>query len=273
MNRLILLTIFFMLTGCSTSGYQQFYNSYVDVAALPEPEILQEGHEPQVYGTDNFERDIRTLRAKNYVALGYSSFNGGYEDTKNALAQAKRVGATIVLINSRYTNTQTTTSALFLPDNKTTYHSGSVNAHTTYNSSYGGYGNVKTNATYSGSSTTYGTKAVPITSHQRRYDQAAVYMIKINPKMKLGVYLHDLTPEMRSQYERNTGAFVDLVFEDSAAFYSNVIPGDVIISIDGNLVKNTEHAQELMARIPQTATDSKLGIIRKGQEKTVEVKF
>lgn len=273
MNRIILLAILFMLTGCAASGYQQFYNPYVEVSVLPEPEVIQEGQEPEVYGTDNFERDIRALRAKKYVALGYSSFNGGYEDTKDAQAQAKKVGATIVLVNSEYTNTQTTTSTLFLPDNRTTYHSGSANAYSTYNNGYGGYGNVNTNATYSGTSTTYGTKAVPITSHQRRYDQTAVYLIKINPKMKFGVFLQDLTPEMRSQYERNTGSFVDLVFENSAAFYSNILPGDIIISVDGSAVRNTEHAQELMAKVPSSATSSKLGIIRNGKEKTIEVKF
>jgi S1-C subfamily serine protease len=91
--------------------------------------------------------------------------------------------------------------------------------------------------------------------------------------MKFGIYLQDLPPEMRTQYERNTGAFVDLVFEESAAFYSNVLPGDVIISVDGKSVKNTEHAQELMAKVPSNAETSKLGIIRKGKEKIIEVKF
>ena len=269
MNQIILLAIFTLLSGCTMSGYQKFYTPYVDISTLPEPEIIDEGQEPKVYGTDNFERDIRTLRAKKYIALGYSSFNGGYEDTKNAQAQAKRVGATIVLVNSKYTNTQTTTSALFLPDTKTTVHSGSANMYSTYNNGYGGY----TNATYSGTSTTYGTKAVPITTHQRRYDQDAIYMVKINPKMKFGVYLQDLTPEMRSQYERNTGAFVDLVFEESAAFYANVLPGDVIISIDDISVKNSKHAGELMAKVPSSIAISKLGIIRKGKEKIIEVKF
>lgn len=273
MNRLTLLVIFFLLTGCAASGYQKFYNPYVKVSVLPEPEMIKEGQEAQVYGTDNFDRDIRVLKAKKYAALGYSSFNGGYEDTKNAQAQAKRVGATIVLVNSKYTNTQTTTSTLFLPDNKTTYHSGTANANSTYNTSYGSYGNTNTNATYSGTSTTYGTKAVPITSHQRRYDQTAVYLVKINPKLKFGLKLQDLTPTMRSKYERNTGTFIDIVYEDSAAFYSNVLPGDVIISVDGNTVRNTKHAQELMAKVSPNSKISKLGVIRKGKEKIIEVKF
>ena len=273
MNRIILLGVFLILSGCAASGYQKFYNPYVEVSVLPEPEMIQEGQEPHVYGTDNFERDIRALKAKKYVPLGYSSFNGGYEDKKNAQIQAKRVGATIVLVNSEYTNTQTTTSTLFLPDNKTTYHSGTANAYSTYNNSYGGYGNANTNATYSGTSTTYGTKAVPVTSHQRRYDQTAVYLVKINPKMKFGVLLKDLTPSMRSQYERNTGTFVDIVFEDSPAFYSNVLPGDVIISVDGGAVRNARHAQELMAKVPSNSVISKLGVIRKGEKKIIEVMF
>ncbi|MBK1852540.1 PDZ domain-containing protein [Marinobacter sp. 1-4A] len=273
MNRIICIFALVILSGCAASGYQQFYKPYVDVNTLPEPELIQEGQEPQVYGTDNFDRDIRILRAKKYVAIGYSSFNGGYEDTKNAQTQARRIGATIVLVNSQYTNTQTTTSTLFLPDTQTTYHSGSANAYSTYNINYGGYGSVNTNATYSGTSTTYGTKAVPITTHQRRYDQTAIYLVKINPKMKFGVFLQDLTPEMRTRNERNTGAFVDLVFEDTAAFYSNVLPGDIIISIDGVPVKNTKHTQELMAQVPTTAKSSKLVVLRNGEEKTIEVKF
>jgi len=273
MNRIILYFIIVLITGCATSGYQKFYNPYVDVSALPSPEILQEGQEPKVYGTDNFERDIRTLKTKKYVTLGYSSFNGGYEDNKNAQAQAKRLGATIVLVKSKYTNTQTTTSTLFLPDNKTTYHSGTVNAYSNYNNSYGAYGNANINANYSGTSTTYATKAVPITRNQRRYDQTAVYMVKTNPKFKFGVALQDLTPEMRIQYERNTGAFVDLVFEDSAAFFSNVLPGDVIISVDGTSIMNTKHAQEIMAKVSSSAPSSQLVVLRKGKKKIIEVKF
>lgn len=273
MNRKILITLFMAISGCVTSGYQQFYHSYVDASALPEPEILQKGQDPKVYGSNNFDRDVRILRAKKYIVVGYSSFNGDYEDSKQAQNQARRVGATIVLVNSKYTDTQTTTSTLFLPDNKTTYNSGTVNAYSTYNNGYGGYGNGNTSALYNGTSTSYGTQAIPITTSQRRYDQNAVYLVRINPRMKFGVSLHDLTPEMRSQYERNTGTFVDLVFEDSAAFYSNILPGDIIVSVNGTPVKNTQHAQELMAQVPPSSTSAKLVILRNGSEKEIEVKF
>lgn len=269
----ILLLVAVFLAGCAQSGYKQFYNPYVDAKTLPEIQLLVEGQEPQVFGTDNFVRDILILRSKKYIPVGYSSFNGGYEDTKNAAAQAKRIGATLVLVSSQYTNTQTTTSTLFLPDNKTTYHSGTASANTSYNSVYGGYLSSNTNATYSGTSTTYGTKAVPITSHQRRYDQNAVYFVKSTQKYKFGVQFNDLTPDQRAHFERNTGVLINVVIEDSPAFYSNVLAGDVLIAVDGKPVKNTQHAMQLMGSISPEKTSSELTVIRNGTEKAIEVQF
>jgi hypothetical protein len=271
-STIFLLAVF--LSGCATSGYKQFYNPYVDAKTLPEVQLLAGGQEPQVFGTNNFDRDILILRSKKYIPIGYSSFNGGYEDTKNAAEQAKQIGATLVLVSSQFTNTQTTTSTLFLPDNKTTYHSGTGSGTTSYNSAYGGYlGISNTNATYSGTSTTYGTKAVPITSHQRRYDQNAVYFVKTTKKFKFGFFINDLTPDQRAQFERNTGVLINVVIEDSPAFYSNVLAGDVIIAVDGHLVKNARHAMKLMADISPNQKSSKLTVIRNGTEKEIEVQF
>lgn len=248
------------LISCAQSGYQKFYNPYLDTSTLTEVELLQPGQDPQVFGTDDFERDIRILRAKQYLVVGCSSFNGEYEDTKNAISQAKRIGATVVLVNSKYTNTQTSTSALFLPKNQRTYHSGTV---------YGGgiYGN------YQGASNTYGNTVVPYTIHQRRYDQTAAYLVRSTRKMEFGIFVDDLTPTQRSDLERNLGAFVDLVIEDTPAFYSNLISGDVIIEIDGMVVKNGKHAVELLQQAKRSSPTSVLTIIRKGVEIELTVTF
>jgi serine protease Do len=270
----ILLIATITFAGCAQSGYKQFYNPYVDAKTLPDVELISDGQQPQVFGTDNFDRDIQILSSKKYIAVGYSSFNGGYENIKNAAAQAKSVGATIVLVNSQYTNTQTTTSTLFLPDNKTTYHSGSIYGNTSYNSAYSGYlGNSTTTATYNGTSTTYGTKAVPITSHQHRYDQTAVYFVKSNKKYRFGVQFIDLTPEQRVQFERNTGVLINVVIEDTPAFYSNVLAGDVLIAVDGTTVKNTDHAMQLMGSVPADQNHSILKVIRNDEEKDIKVQF
>ncbi|WP_448250564.1 PDZ domain-containing protein [Thalassotalea agariperforans] len=260
MKKILLIAAATILSGCAQSGYKQFYNPYVDARTLPNVELIGPNEEPQIFGSNNIDQDIRTLRSKRYIVVGYSSFNGGYEDTKNAAAQAKRIGATVVLTNSEYTNTQSSTSALLLPNNQTTYHSGSV---------YGGgtYGG------YSGTSTTYGTTAVPFTTHQRRYDQVAVYLVKSTQKIRFGVSVNDLTPGMRTELERNTGALIDIVIEDTPAFYSNVMAGDILVSIDGQPVKNGQHAIELMAAVPESQPSSSFLVIRKGEEKSIKVTF
>lgn len=251
-----------VLIGCAKSGYKEFYNPnpYVDAQTSSNLELLGSNEEPKVYVTDNFERDIQILNAKRYVVIGQSAFNGGYEDKQNVLAQAKSVGATLVLISSEYTNTETSTKALFIPNNQTTYHSGSIN-------SGGSYGS------YSGTSTTYGSSAVPYTTHQRRYDQTAVFLVKHTYKMKFGVQIDDLTLEQRSELERNTGAVIQIVFEDTPAFYANVMAGDFLIAVDGALVKNMQHGLKLMGSIPEGQLSSVLTVLRKGKEKPITVEF
>jgi len=274
MKYLSIVFLAFLLFGCTKNGYKQFYKSYVDAKTLSDVELLGKGEEPKIYGTDNFEKDIQILRSKKYIAIGHSSFNGAFENAKNAVAQAKRIGATIILTNSKFTNTQTTTRTLFLPDRKTTYNSGNASSNTTYNSPYRGYlGSSSTNTTYSGTSTTYGTKIVPITSEQRRYDQTAVYLVKSTKKLKFGVSVRDLTPNQRVKYERNTGVLVEVVVEDSPAFYSNVIAGDVLIAINGIMVKNYKQAIMLMSTIDPKDKSAEVTVIRKGKEKNISVKF
>jgi serine protease Do len=273
MKYLSIIFLALLTQSCAQSGYKTFYTPYVDAKALSDVELLQEGEEAKIYGSDNFERDTLVLESKNYIPVGYSSFNGGYEDTKNAAVQAKFVGATVVLISSKYTNTQTTTSTLLLPDNKTTNHSGTASANTTYSSNGSHIGSSNTNAIYNGTSTTYGTKAVPITTNQRRYDQGAIYFIKSNKEHKFGVRFSDLTSEQRNLLERNTGAQVKVVIEDSPAFYSNVLTGDFLIALDGQLIKNAEQGVTLMGNVPSQAKYSTLTVIRNGTKKDIKVQF
>jgi|TARA_B100000315_G_scaffold214131_1_gene212466 hypothetical protein len=253
---LIISFLVVIVSGCLTSGYKQFYNPYVDAKTLPDVQLLVEGQEPQVFGTDDFDRDIRIWESKQYFPIGDSYFNGPFENIKNAVAQAKQIGATIVLVGYQYTDTQTNTTTLFFPDNKTTYHSG-----------------ISGNMLYNSVTTTSGTTAVPFTTTYRRYDQRAVYFAKSTQKLKLGVRLEDLTPDQREQIERNTGAVISVVIEDTPAFYANVLGGDVLIEIDGQLVKNAEQALALVKDIPHEKTSTTLTVIRNSSEKEIEVKF
>lgn len=244
------------LSACTASGYKQFYHSYDNLSDVPDVQVLAKGEEPQVYSTNDFDRDVRILMAKGYFPIGYSAFNGGMEPIENVKAQARNVGALIVLTSQAYTNTHTSTVPLFIPNNSTTYSSGTVYG-------YGG------SATYSGRSTTYGSSVVPITTQQQRYDQNAVYLVRSTKKPRFGIGALDLTPEMRQKLERNTGAVIDIVREDSPAFFANVLPGDILITLNGVEVRNAQHAVELMYGAPKEAGDVPIVVIRNQQTKDI----
>lgn len=255
---IVLLVLSILLAACATNEYQKFYNSYTDANSLQDVKLLHEGQEPSIYSSNNLKRDVKVLVSKGYLPIGQSSFNGELQGKEEVIAQARRVGAVVVLVKSKYTNTQTNTTPLFLPNNSTTYNSGSVYG-------YGG------SASYSGSSTTYGTTVVPLRSQQRRYDQAAVYFVKSTKKLKYGIHLADLTPEIRSSIQRNTGALVDIVMQDSPAFYANLLAGDILIRIDGNEVRNARQAGKLLQDSDPLNGESKLTILRNGQKKVISV--
>ena len=250
------------MAGCATSGYQKFYQSYGDVSQLQDVTFLSEGEEPIVYQVDIQEMasSVKSLRARDYVAIGSSSFNGVYEDISRAKAHAKKLKAVVVIVGAAYTETQTSTVPISMPSTQTTYGSGSVYAG-------GMYG------TYTGSSTTYGSTVVPVTVHHRRYDQGAVYFVKGHRKYRFGIQLADLTPQHRQALGRNTGALIDVVVEKTPAFYANVMEGDVIIAIDGREIRDPAEAISVMASIPEDVESSVLKVIRGGVEIDVDVKF
>lgn len=260
MRNLIILLMMLSFYGCAQNSYENFYQSFWDGKTLPSTESLGPDEQPKVLSSADLHRDIQILRAKKYLVLGYSSFNGGYEDTRNAVEQAKKIGASVVLINSKFTNTQTTTSALLVPTSQTTQHSGTI-------STLGGSG------IYTGTSTTYGSTVMPFTISQQRYDQTAFYLAKRKDKFKFGLELFDLSPELRRELERNTGALIEIVIEDSPAFYSNVIAGDVLIDVDGVPVRNSAHAAKLMQGVGDERFSSELTVIRNGEEKLIKVVF
>ncbi len=258
--RLITTIVGCLVLAACASGYQRFYKPNVDAKTLPDVQLLKEGEMPKIFSSNDLNRDTKIAMSKNYLRIGASSFNGELESEQSVVNQAKAVGAVLVLVNSKFTDTRTITTPLFLPDNQTTYSSGTV---------YGAYGS----ANYSGSSTTYGTTVVPITTHQQRYDQGAVYFVKLTGKPKFGVMMLDLTPELRSKYERNTGALIDIVREETPAFIANVLPGDILIELNGTQVINADHASELMRSASPKDGKCILKVIRSGTEKSIELRL
>jgi hypothetical protein len=271
----IIIILSTLLSGCVANGYKQYYTPNFDVTnAPPDLQIVPLGQNetPQVFMSNDLNRDANIARSKGWVAVGYSSFNGAMAQNGAVINQAKSIGASMALVSAKYTGTRTITTPLFLPNNQTTIYNGSSNGYingnaggTNYNGNYSG--------TSTGTATTYGTTIVPITTQQDRHDQAAVFFVKSLKKYRIGIQMIDLTPELRSKYERNTGVIISSVMEDSPAFVANVLPGDVLTAIAGSSVINPRGAIEQMKLCAPAGGDCILDIIRNGTEKNISLKL
>ncbi|NER13086.1 PDZ domain-containing protein [Leptobacterium flavescens] len=89
---------------------------------------------------------------------------------------------------------------------------------------------------------------------------------------RLGVLLRDLTIEERTEIERNKGAFILDVLDGSLAFDANIIPGDILIKINGLQPKNTAEAVQFIKSVGK-GEDIKLTLIRKGELREITVTF
>jgi len=90
----------------------------------------------------------------------------------------------------------------------------------------------------------------------------------------LGVSIQDLTPALAEQFGLDDikGALVADVLEDTPAEKAGLKAGDVIIKINGEPVEDFAGLRNTIAQMAP-GTKIKLTVIRKGREKTIEVKL
>jgi S1-C subfamily serine protease len=103
---------------------------------------------------------------------------------------------------------------------------------------------------------------------------AAVYFAKRSNSPRVGIIFRDLTNQDKKAIECNWGAFVRSVVEDTPAFYANILPGDVVIEISGNSIRNADSAYNALKQIE----DSKgsivaIKLIRNKSEREITIKF
>ncbi len=268
MNKLKVLIfpiLIFSLSGCGGGAnrydnlYKAFYKSNQSVAEnINSPDEsyqkLKDGETPQIINSreSDVDNDLLKLKSQGYEVIGVSSFIGAKESDKNLIKHANKVGATLVLLVNTYEGRETETNTIYMPQT----------ARTSYRDAYG-----------SGSARTTYNAPINFTSSYKMIGQGAFYLVKNQKELKFGINVSDLTEKVKQQLERNTGALVDVVMDDSPAFYSNIIRGDVIIKIDGIDIKSAADSVKAMEEVDTKSGSSVLTVIRKERIKEVVVKF
>lgn len=220
---------------------------------------LSSGQEPELYYSQNMYNDVREAKGRYYLKIiGVSEFNGAYESEENIIAQAKNVGATLVICEIVYTDTETNQGIFFLPDFQTSRHSGSI---------YSGLDS----AIYSGTSTTYGTQAVPYINSTRLYNQSATFLVEVTRRPMFGALLADLTLEQRKTLGSNKGVLVDVVLHHSPAFNADIFPDDIIVQFNNREIIDMNHFWRLLDAKPSSQTKILLKVYREGVYKNILV--
>lgn len=254
-----------LLLGC-VSGYKQFYRPAQGVT----PEViarLRESPPPAApvverSAPENPRRVLDSYAKRGYIMIGSSMFNSGRRESEEAAVQEGRtVGADLVLIlNPRYTGSVATSIPITVPKTTTSYSTGTATA-------YGPGGTVT--AYGNGTTTTYGSATTYVPMTVNRVDYGAVYFVKM--RLSLGVFTRDLNDSERQEIQSNKGTVVRLVVDNSPAFDADILPGDIITSIDGVAVSNTRQSVEFIRE--HRGEVVALSILRRGQriEKSVQL--
>lgn len=237
------------LMGCASNPYAQFYQGAPDARLTPG--VVTPTGGPAIYSSSDLDRDVREVSRRSFALVGQSAFNADMNRVKlsDLQAHAVKVGASMVLVASRYTSTLQGVTPLTLPTTSTTTSSGTAQVS-------GSAGSVTVTGT--GTSTTTGSRTLMMPYTVNRGDFTALYFVKVRPR--IGIFALPLDDATRRQLETNSGIRVDIVMEGSPAFDADILPGDIVLSINMTRIRSPEHFAELARQTPPG--DAEVQIVR-----------
>ena len=229
-SRLVIgLCALITLTSCVTAS-NGFYIYYQDQAGPTSTNLPPYSGSTKILTTTeaNTINDEKNVMRNGYALIGVSHFQGPTQLQSALMSQAKKVGADVVLYSCQYLGSKQTEVPIVQ------YHPAQT--HTT---------------------TTKGTV--------QRYQYGAEFFRRMPPVI-FGVMVLPLPNEIRQQLEKNTGAFVYVVVNDSPAFNADILEGDVILKMNGENVESVSDFVEKYRRLVGQKVD--LEIWRDGQFRT-----
>ena len=238
--------------GCASNPFVENYRPDNSNLVAAEPLAVGHGSVPQVEsGRVPPGEDASRLLREGYVRLGDAAFRSTDPGDKKAIAQAKAVGADLVMIYR--SNAQTVTG---------------INSYPVSNPQtigvYGPKGHVTHVVTTSGTRTEYETYQYQICDH------LAIFWAKGGTPI-LGACLREPNPEEKQRTGSNKGAVVAAVVKRSPAFAADLLEGDLLQAIDGQAVLDPQNANLLLEE--RRGREIQLDIRRNSGPATIKVKL
>lgn len=197
-------------TSLLANAFKDFYRSNkVDVE-----DIIKSKSKPEVFSSEDLQLDTTRGLEAGYVVLGVSDFVGTIEDQKQLTAFAKKIKASVVLINHRYVETVSGgTRTVIMPV-------------------FGGVGAV--------------AHTEPVS--YKRYQQTAVFFAKKRPeRIGLGIGYRDLTSDELRKVANGRAIAVNYVIKGSPASEAGIISGDIILHIANQDIGSASRLEQVKA--------------------------
>lgn len=239
-----------LLAGC-VNPYAKYYVDKTGGGGLRTRGIKVFSEAPQlIHGNSlNPDEDVQAMFGEGYVPIGVSSFNGREFSADLALEQARKVGATRVIVYEKYTETEHSAVPVVLP---------------TFGSAFSQMGRTAVSTTVVGSTTAIVPTSV------RRYDQGATYWAP-SPHGVGDFFSRNLNNEERTRLQSDKGVVVIGVRRGGPAFEADILKGDILRAVNSTEIEDTKSlGPVLKALAGQTVTFT---VVRGDQtlEKTVHL--
>lgn len=183
MKKILIFALCFLICGCQTNYFENFYNDEEQEIDTYIPRKYNE--DVKIIDTMDLTNTLKRYE-KDYIILGTSAFNGHWCSRSLAVDVAKDKGATLVIIGTKPTGSQTQTVSVEMPRSNTIYHSGEVSknqySYGDIQTSNGGWvdynSSTNTSTSYRGETTYYTTKTIYNKIQNYYFDQVAFFMAK-----------------------------------------------------------------------------------------------
>jgi hypothetical protein len=261
---LIALLASVLVAACS-NPYKDAYKSTLERRPAGEASrLLPPTGDVKIVTSTRMRDDAVRMMEEGWLLLGRSKFRDAQIDAAGAIAVAKEVGASVVLVRKEYATTVTGTmeSAEWIPPRTIARREQEV---VVSGPDSGKVIERDVTTTIDGE---YRTTYVPTNTDY--YDYAATYWAKSKPPI-FGVIVRSLSDSEKVATQSNRGVVVRAVINDSPAFNADILRGDIITSFGGQQISGPD--QFFQAVLAGAGKEIVVRILRAGEQKTFTVRL
>ena len=256
------MVVLALSAGCVNQYVKNYVSAGETDTGSRNPAVLPFSGQPRLVTTQNPKADAFSLRENGYLLLGRSKFRSSTVDENDALAQARKVGAEVVMVEHKFVNTvtQSVPISVYIPGQDV-----ETNEQTVIQN-----GNSKPRVVDRSTSTiTQGEfQTTYVEQNTDYYDYSATYWTKAKP-FALGVHVKALDQAMKLELGTNKGVLVRLVVKNSPAYEADLLQGDVLRSLGNEEISDPDQFFALVKKYEGQRVP--VLIYRSGQDLTKEV--